>query len=211
MRFLLLENMFGVRSRAFLVFFAILFMIALYFAPYYLVFSQKPEKSDAVILIVGPDHRARFREAEQLVREGYAEYLIIPASNQVLRAESNRSLAKALSVSAPPAGAYETSETIENTHVEIAQARRIMDGLGFTSAIFVSSPYHMRRIKNIAKSVFLDTGNVHTFKLYFVPSRYETPRLNSWFLNIHDLRSVLMEYSKIFWFFIYSNFYRSTA
>jgi len=203
--------MFGVRSRAFLVFFATLFIIALYFAPYYLAFSQKPEKSDAVILLVGENDEARYGEAKQLVREGYAEYLIFPAFNRVLKVDLNRSLAKAISVSAPPAKAYETSKTIENTHLEIAQAKRIMDGLGFTSAIFVSSPYHMRRIKNIAKSVFLDTGNVPTFKLYFVPSRYETPRLNSWFLNIHDLRSVLMEYSKIFWFFIYSNFYRSTA
>jgi len=203
--------MFGVRSRASLVFFAILFIIALYFAPYYLVFSQKPEKSDAVILLVGENYEARYGEAKQLVREGYAEYLIFPAFNRVLKVDLNRSLAKAISVSAPPAKAYETSKTIENTHLEIAQTKRIMDGLGFTSAIFVSSPYHMRRIKNIAKSVFLDTGNVPTFKLYFVPSRYETPRLNSWFLNIHNVRLVLMEYSKIFWFFIYSNFYRSTA
>ena len=86
-----------------------------------------------------------------------------------------------------------------------------MEGLGFTSAIFVSSPYHMRRINIIAKSVFLDPKNTPTFKLYFVPTRYETPHLNFWLLNIHDLRFVLMEYSKIFWFFIYSNFCRSPA
>jgi uncharacterized SAM-binding protein YcdF (DUF218 family) len=115
------------------------------------------------------------------------------------------------SISVPPAGAYRTNEAMENTHLEIAQARRILDDLGYTSAIFVSSPYHMRRIKIIAKSVFLDTANTHKFQLYFVPTRYETPYLSSWFLNIRDSGFVLTEYSKIFWFFIYSNFYKSTA
>jgi hypothetical protein len=199
---------YATRSSLFPLLFAILFITALYFAPYYLVFSQKPEKSDAVILLVGSDNR--FREAEQLVHEGYAESLIIPAFNRVLREDLNRSLAKAFSVSKPPAG-YKTNQTVEGTHLEIAQARRIMEGLGFTSAIFVSSPYHMRRVKIIAKSVFLDPMNTPTFKLYFVPTRYETRDLNFWFLNIQDLRFVLMEYSKIFWFFIYSNFCKSPA
>lgn len=211
MRFHWLRNRRGAKTAVILVLITILFVIAFYFAPYYLIFSQKPEKSDAVILIVGPDYRARFREGEQLVREGYAEYLIIPAFNQLLKMDLNRSLGKAISVSAPPERAYETSEDIENTHLEITQAKRIMDGLGFKSAIFVSSPYHMRRIKIIAEKVFPHTANTPTFKLYFVPTRYETPHLNSWLLNIHDLRFVLTEYLKIFWFFIYSNFYRSTA
>jgi len=188
-----------------LFFFAILFFTALYLAPYYLVFSQKPEKSDAVILLVGSDN-ARFREAEQLVREGYADYLIIPAFNRVLRGESNRSLNQPFSISVPPAGAYRTNEARENTHLEIALARRIMDSLGFTSAIFVSSPYHLRRMKIIAKSVFLDTANTHKFQLYFVPTRNETPHLSSWFLNSHDLKFVASEYGKIAWFLIYSSF-----
>jgi len=188
-----------------LFFFAILFFTALYFAPYYLVFSQKPEKSDAVILLVGSDN-ARFREAEQLVREGYADYLIIPAFNRVLRGESNRSLNQPFSIPVPPAGAYGTNETRENTHLEIAQARRIMDGLGCTSAIFVSSPYHMRRIKIIAKSVFLERTKTPTFQLYFVPTRYETPYLSSWFLKTHDLKFVSSEYAKMAWFLIYSSF-----
>ena len=153
---------YATRSSLFTLLSAILFITALYFAPHYLAFSQKPEKSDAVILLVGSPDRARLREAEQLVREGYAETLIIPAFNRVLRADLNRSLANAVSVSKPPAGAYKTSQTGEGTHREIAQARRIMEGLGFTSAIFVSCPYHMRRVKIIAKSVFLDPRNTPT-------------------------------------------------
>jgi hypothetical protein len=193
-------------KRATLVFFAALVIAALYLAPYYLVLSQKPEKSDAIILLVGANDEARRKEAGQLMREGYADYLVVPALNRVVRALPDRSLTKAFPVPLPPAGAYKTSEEIENTHLEIAQARRIMANMGFTSAIFVSSPYHMRRIKLIASRVFSDTANKPTFRLYFVPTRYETPHVNVWFMQTRDLKFVSSEYAKIAWFLIYTYF-----
>ncbi|HME42736.1 MAG TPA: ElyC/SanA/YdcF family protein [Syntrophorhabdales bacterium] len=193
-------------KRATLVFFAVLVIAALYLAPCYLVFSQTPEKSDAVILLVGVKDEARYREAVQLIREGYAEYLVIPALNKVMRALPDRSLTKALPVPLPPAGAYKTGGETENTHLEIAQARRIMATMGFTSAIFVSSPYHMRRIKLIASRVFSGTANTPTFRLYFVPTRYETHRLCCWFLKTRDLKFVSSEYAKMSWFLIYTCF-----
>jgi len=49
-----------------------------------------------------------------------------------------------------------------------------MESLGLTSGIFVSSPYHMRRIKVIAERVYRDAAGAPTYRLYFVPSRYET-------------------------------------
>lgn len=191
-------------KRATLVFLAVLVIVTLCLAPRYLVFSQKPEKSDAVILLVGSNDEARRREAEQLMREGYAEYLVIPARNRVLRADADRSLTKALPVPLPPAGAYKTGEETENTHLEIAQARRIMENMGFTSAIFVSSPYHMRRIKLIASRVFAGTANTPTFRLYFVPTRYETTHVNTWFLHRRDLKFVSSEYAKMAWFLTYN-------
>jgi hypothetical protein len=180
----------------------------LYFAPDYLVFSKKPAKSDAVILLIGPNYDVRRREAERLIAERYADYLIIPGFNQISRAELGRSLTKVLPLYLRPAMAYKTSKLIENTHLEVAHARRIMDGLGCTSAIFVSSPYHMRRIKIIAEKVFThaDNKNLPAFELYYAPSRYETPRFHYWSLNADDLRFVASEYAKIVWFFIYSSF-----
>jgi len=186
--------------------FVVLVVTAMYLAPYYLVFSQKPEKSDAIILLVGPNDEARRREAGQLIREGYAEYLVIPSLNRVLRALPDRSLTKAFPGPLSSAGAYKTSEETENTQLEIAQARRIMANMGFTSAIFVSSPYHMRRIKLIAERVFRDGTNSSAPRLYFVSSRYETPRLRYWFLKTRDLKFVSSEYAKMAWFLIYTYF-----
>lgn len=185
---------------------ALLLSLAVFQAPAFLVISEAPVRADAVVLFVGGEKGLREKEADQLLREGFADYLIIPATGQIKKRGPDGRLER-LQLNQP----NRKNWFVENTHIEVYEAKRLMDNLGLHSASLVSSPYHMRRIKYIAKSVFLDTGNVRTFKLYFVPTRYETPHLKSWFPNIHDLTFVLMEYPKIFWFFIYSNFYRSTA
>jgi len=60
------------------------FIIALFtYAPTYLAYTEKPIKSDAIVLFVGPDYGARLKEARKLVAEGYANTIIIPAQNKV--------------------------------------------------------------------------------------------------------------------------------
>jgi len=107
----------------------------------------------------------------------------------------------------------------------------MMDQYGLKSAIFVSSPYHMRRIRIIAAHVIkpvqslpLKTHNSSLpsregqregeeqeercgFTLHTVPSRYETPGNGIWFFNNNERYLVLMEYAKIVWFLLYSRFY----
>ena len=192
---------------------ALLLFLVVFQAPAFLVISEAPVRADAVVLFVGGEKGSREKEANQLLREGFADYLIIPATGQIKKRGPDGRLESVHPEEKPQTSNLKpkTAARVENTYVEVYEAKRLMDNLGLRSALLVSSPYHMRRIKYIAKSVFLDTGNVRTFKLYFVPTRYGTPHLKSWFPNIHDLTFVLMEYPKIFWFFIYSNFYRSTA
>jgi uncharacterized SAM-binding protein YcdF (DUF218 family) len=183
------------------------FGLCVYLAPRYLAFSEKPEKSDAVILLIGSNYRARLNEASQLVREGYAKYLIVPAHNRVLEAGSDGSLIRITPPPVPALAPQKTTDMVEDTHVEIASAKHVMESLGLKSGIFVSSPYHMRRIKVIAERVYRDATGATTYRLYFVPSRYETPDMNTWFMSLHELKFVLMEYGKLFWFLIYSNFH----
>jgi uncharacterized SAM-binding protein YcdF (DUF218 family) len=172
-----------------------------------------------VVLFAGGEKGSREKEADQLLREGLADYLVIPSTGQIKKRGPDGRLER-LDLKNPMAVSNQSNQLnqpnpknwfIENTHVEAYEAKRLMDNLGLHSALLVSSPYHMRRVKYLTKSVFLDTGNVRTFKLYFVPTRSETPQLKPWFPNIHDLTFILMEYPKIFWFFIYSNVCRSTA
>jgi hypothetical protein len=48
----------------------------------FLNYHEAPRPSDAVVLFIGPDYPERKKEARQLMEEGYAARLLIPALNQ---------------------------------------------------------------------------------------------------------------------------------
>lgn len=173
------------------------------YSPRFLLYSSEYKKANAIILILGPDFKARQKEAYELINEGMTDYLIIPAYHKAYRVydkETKKYLSPNLysfkssqkNIAAPP-GFY------EDTHLEIIEAKKIMSDYGLNSAIFVSSPYHMRRIKLIAMKVF-DTNKGD---LDLVPTRYETAPANYWELSLADWKKVRREYGKIFWFFLY--------
>ena len=185
----------------------ILFLVLLagliLYSPRFLLYSTEYNKADAVILILGPDFKARQKEAYELIDKGVADYLIIPAYHKIYRIydkEMKKYLSRNLypfkssqkNVAAPP-------EFYEDTHLEIVEARKIMSYYRLNSAIFVSSPYHMRRIKIIAMKVFDTNNNV----FYFVPTHYEKAPVDFRELSSADWRKVRREYGKILWFLIY--------
>ena len=74
-----------------------------------------------------------------------------------------------------------------------------MSQYGLSSAIFVSSPYHMRRIKIIVIRVFDNDDG----EFYFIPTHYEKAPAAFWELSWADWKKVTREYGKILWFFVY--------
>jgi len=187
----------------FLVLFLAILFVALYYGPRYLTYADKPLRSDALVLFVGPDNKARQEDANRLMSEGYARYLFIPAYRRITDASSSSSTAgtkKAnpkLIISGLKPRPY-----FENTHVEVLEAKRMMEQYGLKSAIFVSSPDHMRRIKIIAERIFHE----ESVSLVFVPIRVEPAHQD---LMLSDYRRMGKEYVKIIWFLMYSSF-RST-
>ena len=149
-------------------------LACLFYSPFFLAYSDLPRKSQAVILFRGPDYEERERAALQLMRDGYARFLLIPAFQTVYwlneqgllqnlppneitpRADSRAGKASGFS----PLECIQAEDFIkyfryvENTHIEVIRLRRMMECLGLKRAILVSSPYHMRRIKMIAAKVF---------------------------------------------------------
>ncbi|MGZ6240223.1 MAG: YdcF family protein [Syntrophales bacterium] len=183
-----------------LVLFLAIFFVALYYGPRYLTYADKPLRSDAVVLFLGPDNKARQEDASRLMSEGYARYLFIPAYGRITEAESVSS----------PAGTRKANPKLiisglkprpyfENTHVEVLEARRMMEQYGLKSAIFVSSPEHMRRIKIIAEKIFYKEPT----QIVFVPIRVEPAHQD---LTLADYRRMGKEYVKIIWFLMYSSF-----
>lgn len=174
------------------------------YAPGFLLYSSKYEKADSIILFLGPDFNARKKEAYRLMSEGMADYLIIPAYYKAYRIFGKGQL-EGMSTDLFPNRSDkkdndDQTRFYEDTHWEIIEAQKIMSNYKLTSAILVSSPYHMRRIKLIISRVFgRDKGN-----FYFVPTRYEKAPADYGDLSLADWKKVSMEYGKILWFILYS-------
>jgi uncharacterized SAM-binding protein YcdF (DUF218 family) len=90
----------------------------------------------------------------------------------------------------------------EDTHIELLEAKRMMDEAHLHSAILVSSPYHMRRIRLIAGKVFGD--GKQTFSC--VPTSYERSFDGGGWLEKQRRDKFMSEYIKICWYLIYMIF-----
>jgi hypothetical protein len=95
----------------------------------------------------------------------------------------------------------------------------MMETLGFKSAIMVSSPCHMRRIKMITALVMTNSNNNHTdstghkndsngnFRINafaFISTRFEKPPGGFRFLKPNELQDIVQESAKIIRFVLYS-------
>ena len=181
------------------------------------VYADPPAKSDIIVLFGGVD--SRLREALQLLQEGYSGYLFIPVTFSFYKVGPGRGGISAIRFtdikpdSNLPGPRPEREITnvyflknrifygfpryYEATHVEMLLTKKAMDACGFKKAIFVSSPYHMRRIKIIADRVFDPS-----YDIKLVPSHFETNN-NSFPVLWVELKHALTELSKIIWFRCY--------
>ena len=152
--------------------------------------------------MLGPDFKARKKEASELINEGMANYLIIPAYHKAYISSKNEKGQSLLPVFYSPKNKENSASYpnfYEDTHIELIEAKKVMVDYGLKSAIFVSSPYHMRRIKLIAMKIFDFKKN----DFYFVPTPYEKAPVNFLELSLSDWKKVRREYGKMIWFLIY--------
>jgi uncharacterized SAM-binding protein YcdF (DUF218 family) len=184
------------------ILFATLFVI---FAPGFLFMENIPRRADAVVLFIGPGNVPRLDEAKQLIKDGYARYLIIPSYGEVLLLNSQGEFEQ-ISVAGPKdnlilrvriAAIYK--KHYENTHIEALEAKRIMDDLGLSSALLVSSAYHMRRISMIAGRVF----HARKYSISCNPARWQASFTSDDWLKKDRRKIIVSEYVKIAWFLAY--------
>jgi len=155
---------------------------------------------------VGPDNKARQEDANRLMHQGYARYLFIPAYGRITEASSLSSTAGARKANPKLIiNGLKPKPYFENTHVEVLEAKRMMEQYRLKSAIFISSPVHMRRIKIITDRIFHD----EPARIVFVPIRVEPVPQDFFDLTASDYRRMGKEYVKIIWFLMYSSFLSS--
>ena len=173
----------------------------------YLRYADLPDKAEAIVVFVGPGFENRFLEARQLVRERYSMRIVIPAWNQdfICSGPGNGSCRGGSFPDVFRPLMTERTKTLPNyaeaTHLEVLEAKSVMDRQGIRSALFVSSPYHMRRIKLIAGLVF----DPATYAVRFIPTRPAPPEMDLRSIHLENLRWQGSEFVKLIWFFLYSN------
>jgi len=174
---------------------------------YYLRYADEPVRSDVIVLFVGDDWMARQKEAAKLLTDGYARCLIIPAFNRLTYLDSNGIMFPIEYNYLPGNSVYLLRKNhnyptyYENTHFELLEARRIMEKLGFKSALIVSSPYHMRRIKIIAETVFKDVPKT----IAYIPTSFEKHHCNIIGAISCNMEWIFGEIIKIMWFLTYKH------
>src|SRR5208283_1634737 len=174
---------------------------AAYEAPRFLSYSDMPVKSDAIVLFIGSEEVARKKEALKLLNDGYGRFLIIPAYQEVISHEKITVAAHDVAGNGVWRGkAY--PRFYEKTNVEALYAKAMMDAIGLRTALLVSSPYHMRRIRIIAEKVFGEQARCFSY----VPTPYGNEPVSLRYLDRADWMSVIEEYVKICWFSIYASF-----
>jgi hypothetical protein len=147
-------------------------------------------------------------KAIDIIKQGLSEYLIIPGAIKTLRKMDDGNLVKVEST-IPLTGNMNFSHRkskhfriIEDTHVEAIRAKLMMDRLGLTSANFVSSTYHTRRIKIIAGRVF----DEKKYQIKFIATDRIGKKPFLWWLTKDGWWWVTREYAKIAWFLFYAPF-----
>ncbi len=176
-------------------------------APGFLVYSYPIDKVDCVMVMIGSKQGKRIQGAEKLVKQGRAKALLIPAYRKVSFAEGAE-MGKREQIQVAPGMNNRVTifghsfRVVENSHLEMLLGKRMMDKLGFHSAMIVSSPYHMRRLKRIAGKVFEDGD----YRIGFAPTSFENYDAFSCLRSWKDFENIVSEYLKIVWFLIYSPF-----
>ena len=184
-------------------------ILLLSLAPYYLSYSTLPQSSDVIIIFVGPDQEIKTKEAHELIEKNLARYLYIPAYSKLMLVDETQALEeieiKGLPTEDLSDGEIDRklqSRKLENTHREVLLAKDMMYRLGIRSAIFVSLPYHMRRIKHIAEEELNETD----FDTFFVSAAAPLKNQYLWWLDKDSRWWVSREYVKILWFHLYNPF-----
>ena len=132
----------------------------------WLVVNQNPVRSDAIIVLGGGPIQ-RIAEGVSLYKKGYAPRIIVSGGAPALPFESQADI---MSQQAMDMGVPMSDIILENrswtTYQNALYTERIMRANHFTSALVVSSNFHMRRVSLVFDLVYRGSG----IRLRFISS-----------------------------------------
>ena len=167
----------------------------------FLLFSEKPEKADIIVILRG-GLLARSIQAAELCNQGYANKILVPTSlgdNAVKQyekynitfstdQENTKSLLQQLSI---PEDKIILSD-LQPGGGTIGEAYRVKEDLlnsGDKRFIIVTSWYHSKRVHNIYAEIFSDTD----LNFWVIASSHGGSNSKNWWHYRHTARTVSME------------------
>ena len=143
----------------------------------------------------GQGYQERVAETVRLFQEGYGKYVIFSSGYAYQFHETKIMHALAVESGIPNDKIFIEKKS-RNTHENIKFSYQIMQKKGFQSAIFVSSPYHSKRValtatKNFPKNTSFQTYGVQN-NSYF--SGFQ------WYPKLYQMKAILHEYAAIVYY-----------
>jgi uncharacterized SAM-binding protein YcdF (DUF218 family) len=174
-----------------------------------LVVSEKPEPSDAIVVLAG-GVPGRAGEAAELFRDGLASYIVITTerppdgieefrSRGIHLVESYENYLRVLHGTGVPAERIiRLEKPVESTFDEMAAVRDLCERKNWKSLIIVTSNYHTRRTRLTAR-FFLGSGIRHSV----VASRYGGIHTDDWWKRRNDIQAFVVEFQKLVAYTLY--------
>ncbi|MCC7369628.1 MAG: YdcF family protein [Chloroflexi bacterium] len=120
--------------------------------------SEPLAASDAIIVISGDEALARYREGVRLYRAGWAPKLIFSGATWD-GSHSNGDVMRGMAIAdGVPASAILVDPHGDDTYGNAVHTKSIMQEQRLTSAVLVTSPYHLQRAVLTFRGVYADTG-----------------------------------------------------
>lgn len=147
-----------------------------------MIVNERPEKSDVIIVLSGAS--GRLNKGAELFKKGNSDQLMLTNSN-----DSGTTAREAIELGIPEDKLILEGRAI-STHTNALYALEKMKEQQLTSAIIVSSDFHMRRTKYIFNKVYKNTG----IKLTFVASPYLR---NGLLMKGWEIQTIFFEWVKM--------------
>ena len=158
---------------------------------HFLVVSNDLKKADVIVVLSGDDERVG--QAVALYNQGLAGYIIMSGGvneSPVTMAESMKRQARGMGV--PEDNIILEPQALHTYQHPVLVAPLLRDH-GFTSAIIVSSPYHMRRVALLFNRAFKRSG----VKLMYCPAANSWFNPDTWWKSASGRKVVYLEYVKM--------------
>ncbi|WP_410515114.1 YdcF family protein [Paenibacillus sp. BR2-3] len=154
----------------------------------FLLLSQLPRQADVIIVLSGGP--GRLEKAAELFKADNTPYMMLSNSEEPISASGDM-LQTAIALGIPP-DAIITENIAQSTYQNAEFTLPIMKEYDFTSAIVVSSDFHMRRVKFLFDRVYKKSG----IELTYVSSKtpYNSKR---WWSDPYSRETTLIEYIKM--------------